>query len=115
MKIKAVVETKKGNVFEVMLPATRVVCYACDGSGTELRGGLKGAVLDEESLHDEEFMERYMGGDYDTHCSECKGANVLVVVDEDALTPKMLDRYNRHLDSESKYRAEVEAERRAGC
>jgi DnaJ-class molecular chaperone len=77
--VKATVLTKKGNYFEVMLPAKRIVCPRCDGVGTQ-------------------FSESYSRGDYDTACEECHGKNVVLVVDEDALScdgglHKMRDRY----------------------
>jgi len=115
LKLKTWVQTKKGNQFEILLPAKRVVCPACDGTGIELRGGLKGAVLGEEQLGDPDFMESYMGGDYDTACSECKGKNVVLELDWDSLTAKMQDRVNRAIDEQRAYEAERAMERRLGC
>lgn len=110
--IKAWVTSKKGNQYQILLPAKKVVCPACDGSGTELRGGLKGAVISDENLNDPDFRESYFGGDYDTQCSYCTGLNVVTVVDEDALSPKMLDRYHRACDETERCNREIEAERR---
>ncbi len=110
--LKTWVTTKKGNSFEVPLPAKRIVCWACDGNGTELRGGLKGAVISEENLADPDFCRSYFGGDYDVSCSECKGLRVLDVVDEDALTKKMAERYWRAVEDTRRSDAEHEAEQR---
>lgn len=63
----------------------RVVCPACDGKGTELKGGLKGLAFtqgdrDEMGEHDwNEFSDRMTSGCYDTACSRCKGQNVIPV------------------------------------
>lgn len=110
--LKVWVETKKGNSFECSLPAKRIVCPACDGSGTELRGGLKGAVISDENLADPDFRESYFGGEFDTQCSECQGLNVIVAVDEEQLSPKMLERYFRAIDSAVKSDREYAAEQR---
>jgi hypothetical protein len=110
--IKAWVTTKKGNRFETILPAKTVVCPDCDGTGTELRGSLKGAVISEESMADDDFRESYFGGDYDVQCSCCKGRNVIEVVDVERLTPKMADRYWLAVEEKAQHDAEVAAERR---
>lgn len=110
--IKAWVITKKGKSFEVLLPSMRAVCPGCNGDGTELRGGLKGCVISDESLSDPDFRQSYFGGDYDVACSECKGLRVVDVVDEDRLTPKMKDRYFRAVDEANQAEAECAAERR---
>jgi hypothetical protein len=118
LTIKAFVTTKKGNSFEVLLPAKRIVCWACEGAGTELRGGLKGAVISDENLADPDFRASYFGGDYDVPCSECKGRNVVDVVDEDALTKKMAERYWRAVEDKDASDRERAAEQRwfsRGC
>lgn len=112
MLLKVWVTTKKGNAFEVPLPAKRIVCPGCDGAGTELRGGLKGAVISDENLADPDFRESYFGGDYDVACSECDGKNVVLVVDEDQLTGKMADRYWRAVEDARRSDAEYAAEQR---
>lgn len=112
MSLKVWVITKKGNQFEVLLPAKRIVCPACDGAGTELRGGLKGVVISDENLADDDFREAYFGGRYDVACSECKGLNVVEVVDEDRLTKKMAERYWRAVDEDAASDREYEAEQR---
>lgn len=112
MTIKTWILTKKGNSFEVILPAKRIVCDYCNGSGTELRGGLKGCVISDESLADPDFCQSYFGGDYDVACSECKGLRVLDVVDEERLSVKMAERYWRAIDDRNASDAADAAERR---
>ena len=104
--IKAWVETKKGNQFEILLPAKRVVCPSCEGDGTELCGGLNGVAISDENLADPDFRRSYFGGDYDVACSHCGGLRVVDVVDEEQLDQKMRDRYLRAVDSA--HRADLE-------
>ncbi len=104
--------TRKGNSFEVKLPSKVIVCPDCNGSGTELCGGLKGAVISDESLEDPDFCRSYFGGDYDVACSRCNGRNVIDAVDEERLSKKMLERYYRQVESDARYEAEERAERR---
>lgn len=106
------VTTKKGNHFIIPLPAKRVVCESCDGEGTELYGGLKGCVISDENMADDDFREAYFGGHYDVQCSHCKGMRVVDVVDVDRLTPKMAERYWRAVDESFRNAAEAESERR---
>ncbi len=110
--IKAWVITRKGNSFEVALPAKRIVCDACNGEGTELRGGLKGLCISDEALEDPDFCRSYFGGDYDVPCSECKGLRVLDVVDDERLSVKMADRYWRAIQDARDSDAADAAERR---
>jgi hypothetical protein len=115
LTMKRWVMTAKGNQFQVLLPAKRIVCPDCDGTGTELCSGLKGVCLSEEHTNDPDFMESYMGGDYDVHCSSCGGSNVVLELDWDLLSEKMKARVNRQIDEESRNRAEAEGERRMGA
>lgn len=114
MNILATVLNKFGVEFELSLPAKRIVCPCCDGAGTELRGGLKGLAISDESMQDDDFRESYFGGDYDVQCSECKGENVVLVVDETKLSPRMLERYHRALQAKQDYELEKAHERRMG-
>lgn len=111
MKIKADVLTRRGTWFEVELPATRIVCPACKGDGTELYGGLKGAAFSPGEM-EPEFAEAYFGGAYDVPCSNCRGQRVIDIVDEEKLTPKMAERYWRAVEYKRDEDAADEAERR---
>jgi len=114
--IKIFVITKKGNDFQVMAPAKRVVCYCCRGKGTHVNPNVDGdGITPEEFDRDPEFLESYLSGVFDVQCEECKGERVLDVVDESKMTPKMLERYYRHLDMEAADRAMHMAEIRAGA
>lgn len=110
--IKSGVITKKGNYFVVELPARRIVCEFCDGEGTELRSSLKGCVISDENLEDEDFRRSYFGGEFDVSCSHCKGRRVLDVPDTDKMTVKMAERYWRAVDDVMRSQAENEAEQR---
>lgn len=115
LMMKTWVMTVKGNQFEILLPAKRIVCPDCDGSGTELCSGLKGAVLSDDHTSDPDFMESYMTGDYDVVCSSCKGSNVALELDWASLSEKMKVRVNLQSEQESRDRAEADGERRMGA
>lgn len=109
LSIRVWVETAKGNKFELPLPAKRVVCPRCDGSGVHDHPSFSNGV---SGLDDPDFAKEYFRGTYDVRCEECDGKNIVLVVDEDALAPKMLDRYLRAQDSKSRHEAEIASERR---
>lgn len=112
LKIKSSVLTKKGNLFEVELPAKRIVCPVCEGSGSVLAPGLRGVAFSAEEMdEDPDFREGYFRGDYDVCCDECNGDNVVVVVDLEQLSDKMAERYWRYQDQKSQDDAEAAWER----
>lgn len=112
LKITISVLTKLGNSFEIEAPAKRIVCPSCEGRGTELRASLRGVAFSAEEMdEDPEFRENYFSGRYDVLCSECQGSNVVIVVDEERLTPKMRDRYWRYLNQRAADAAEAAWER----
>lgn len=108
------VVTRKGNGFEIPLPAKRIVCPRCDGNGTHDHPAFSNGV-DSEHLEDPDFSESYFRGHYDVRCEECHGERILDVLDYDALTPKMLDRVDRAEKQAARYQAEADAERRWGA
>ena len=112
LKMEVTVLTKKGNYFDVQLPAKRVVCPHCEGTGKVLRDGLLGAVISDEFMADPDFMQRYMGGDYDVRCSKCDGTNVVLDVDEESLSPKMRERLHLYIESLWADEQEIRNERR---
>jgi hypothetical protein len=75
----------------VELPAKKAVCPKCDGHGSVLNPSIAQhayTASEFEESFDEEEREHYFrrGGMYDVTCPKCHGANVIDVVDVDALT-----------------------------
>ncbi len=71
--------TEGGCYYTIAAPAIKVICPSCDGEGTELCGGLKGAAFSPEEMNeDPDFRESYFGGDFDVQCSECKGEKIIL-------------------------------------
>ncbi len=72
------------------LPAKFIVCPMCEGHGTVLNPSMRNHCysFDEfnETFHDDEDRAAYFqrGSKYDVQCPNCKGKNVVLVVDEDA-------------------------------
>ena len=95
LSVKRWVETKKGNQFEVILPAVRIVCPTCEGKGTTVNPSIDGHGLSSEDMADDDFRESYFRGDYDIKCEECAGNKVVETVDYDSLSLKMKDRLDR--------------------
>jgi RecJ-like exonuclease len=72
------------------LPAKFEVCPCCQGHGTHLAASLGGYAYTQEEFYESfsdevdraEYFKR--GGIYDVLCEECRGRNVVLVVDEEA-------------------------------
>lgn len=103
---------------ELTVPASAVVCSTCDGHGKVVNpsidaGGIGGDDdfwLDD---YDEESGEsRYMRGDYDITCPECRG---LRVVFEPELPAAVVEVVRSWQDDENAHHRECLAERRMGC
>jgi hypothetical protein len=73
------------------------VCSHCGGRGVR---ALHGMAISGEALEDTEFMADYMGGKYDSQCTDCKGRNVVEVVDLDSLPPDAKNVYRRAVREE---------------
>lgn len=112
----------------IELPAKRIVCTECGGTGFVLAGGLRGESFTEsefyETFEDPEDRAEYFrpGGKYDTQCDLCHGKNVIVVVDEDRLTDAQnlqFEAYNEWVNENEpgdwRDDPEARAERRMGA
>lgn len=100
------------------LPWRWEICDCCDGHGktsraVECDGG--GFTASEWAEQDCDFREDYLAGVYDRPCPECRGAGKVKAVDEDRLTDEERAEYEAQADADRAYRAEIAAERRAGC
>lgn len=116
LKVKQWVITKKGNSFEVSLPAHRVVCPTCDGQGAHVNPAVDGHGLSHDDFaEDPDFAEAYFTGRYDVRCEECDGRNVIDEINWDALTEKMKDRVNRQREQETADEFGWRCERRMGA
>lgn len=101
------VVTKKGNAFEMELPAKHELCPRCEGRGSHVNPAIdENGINPQEFIDDPEFEENYFGGLYDVACYECKGLRVITVPDKSRLTEKMKDRVERHEQIEADERTE---------
>lgn len=107
--------TDEGYEDEIELPVKMEVCGECEGHGTVLCEGMRHHAYSSEEFErefsDAEDREAYFrrGGKYDVQCPECKGRNVVPVVDLDRLTEAQKPVYEliqRQWESEARYRAE---------
>lgn len=113
--INRFVTTLKGNTWRLDLPAKYIVCPRCEGAGKHVNPSIDGQGLSPEDLEDPEFAEAYFSGHYDIECEECLGNRVKLVVDEDRLHPRMVQRLRLGEEMERHYEAERRMERRMGC
>jgi len=114
MRVKKVsVELRNGHQVLVELPAKKVVCCRCDGTGSHDHGSFNGLTSDD--LADQDFSEAYLNGQYDVTCEECKGERVVLEVDRDALSEKMLKRLERAENTAYRDFQDAEGERRWGA
>lgn len=71
----------------IRVPGKAIVCTACEGTGTELYGSLKGMAFTQQDFDsDPDFAEDYFGGNYDVPCSHCQSRNIEIVPDVSACT-----------------------------
>lgn len=112
------VETDDGDLIEATLPTRWEICGCCRGEGTS--SAYLGAITESDrepggTWEDPEDFDHYMRGGYDRACDDCDGAGKVRVVDHDRLTVEQRQSYREAVEDEREYRAEVAAERRAGC
>lgn len=115
----------EGDEVVYSLPSKMEVCGRCEGHGTHLNPSIgEHAYTTEEfneAFFEEEDKAEYFrhGGRYDVTCEECKGKNVVPVVDEDQCIriglKKILALYIKQLDDDAAYERECAEERRMGC
>lgn len=108
-----VLEDEEG--VEITVPTVKIVCPRCRGTGVHDHAAFANGISSEEFDEDPDFREQYFAGRYDVTCSECGGANVIDVPDEERMSADLLERLLAHRRMEASFRAEVEAERRMGA
>lgn len=126
MKIKVTLENDFGVERIISLPAKKEVCDRCEGEGMILNPSIgehaySAEEFDEAFEPGSEEREHYFkrGGMYDVTCPECKGQNVVTVIDRDQMTKpahlKLLKRIDDAAEFLQQCDRESEMERRMGC
>jgi len=97
-----------GNIL-VEVPANRVVCGRCHGSGEVdcFKGGITSGEWSEWDIED---REAYHKGDYSIDCPECHGDKVVDVPDKDTMIKSGLKWVVDALELEWEIKAEAKAE-----
>ena len=94
----------------------KIVCPTCRGEGSHVNPAIDShGISSEEFAEDPDFEAAYFGGLYDVTCHECEGKNVVDDVDLSALTEEQLEEWREYVQGVYEWRAEIAAERRAGC
>ena len=112
-------ENDEGEEVECELPAKNEVCGRCEGTGTHVNPAIDGNGLTASDLEewDEDDIENYMTGVYDVPCEECRGRNVVLVVDRETAEvdcPDLLKRYDEIQAAAADYRREQRYAERMG-
>lgn len=122
MRISVTFTNEDGNEVTAEFPAKMEVCENCKGTGHVLCDGMRGHAYTSEEFSDfsEEEQGEYfkVGGRYDMKCPDCKGQNVIKVVDEDNLSEdekKDFAEYESSLEEKARYIAECNFEQRMGA
>jgi RecJ-like exonuclease len=122
---------------ELQLPGIKVVCERCDGEGYVLNPSIGEHAYSreefDEAFPEDEDKEQYFkrGGIYDIVCPDCKGKNVVTVIDENVMKDYPVYRLGKLRTGKSRgrimeriwaqdrendaYERECEMERRYGC
>ena len=114
-------ENEPSETSEIEFPAYNVVCWKCKGKGKHVNPAVDGNGLSREDLdEDPDFRDGYFSGSFDITCTECKGKNVLLVVDEERLNPTEKVIYDKWSDQEYDRQARESEDRHtqwmeAGC
>ena len=87
---------------ELILPAKLEVCDLCEGRGSVVDPSIDASGISQDDFdEDPDFEESYNSGSYNISCPQCRGKNVVPVVDYNALSPekkKELDDYQAQED-----------------
>ena len=79
------IETEDGDEIETDFPAKFEVCGTCEGEGTHVNPSVDShGISQEEFDEDPDFREKYMSGQYDVTCNECRGLRVVPAVNVEA-------------------------------
>lgn len=116
-EIRFDVENQKGELVELVLPATFEVCPRCRGKGTHVNPAVDGSGLSQEDFDEggPEFFEDYMSGVYDVACYECGGKRLVEAPDFSKWTDAERTLYQAHVDEEESDRRMIDMERRMGA
>ena len=119
--ITVTLEDDDGNETEHELPSKMIVCERCEGHGTHLTPSIGEHAYSQEEFYDsfdDEGREEYFrrGGIYDVTCFDCKGKNVVQVVDSELCekNEKLKPIYEQWCEQEED-RAQSDAEYESVC
>jgi len=127
--ITVTIENDDGSEAEYQLPAKNEICGRCEGYGSHLTPSIGEHAYSQEEFYDsfdDEGREEYFrrGGIYDVTCFDCKGKNVVQVIDSelceknDKLKPiyeQWCEQEEDRAQSDAEYNACCRMERLMGC
>lgn len=90
--IKVSAWSKDGSIefLDVILPAKRIACPRCEGSGRHVNPAIDGQGLSSEDFaEDTDFAESYFSGAYDVRCETCEGEKIIDDIDETACKKRL--------------------------
>jgi RecJ-like exonuclease len=123
-EIEVTLYNEDGDEEVVSFPAKMEVCDMCEGFGSHLNPSIGEHAYSAEEFcedFDEEEREEYFrhGGRFDVTCEECKGKNVVKVIDREACKlgdlAEKLALYDKDCEERAAFAREQAAERRMGA
>lgn len=101
---------------ELELPTCWEICYECDGEGKHSHAiDGNGITSSEWAEWDDEDRETYFRGGYDTTCEVCRGSGKIEIVDEERLSPEVLEYWHEYQRDLAEAEACERMERRMGA
>jgi len=127
MKVEKIWENDQGEEITYSFPTKNEVCPRCEGHGYHLTPSIGEYAYSMEEFYqefDEEGREQYFsrGGIYDIVCFDCKGKNVIAVIDTknlnnvDNIKYQEYIKWQKEIDkADREYQAICRMERMMGC
>jgi len=105
-------------LIETALPWVWEICGGCNGNGKHDHPAFGNGITADEwngPDWDDDSRQTYRSGGYDVSCGECDGTGKVMVVDEDACDPDLLDAYRDDREAAAECDAESRMERMMGA
>ena len=98
------------------LPTCWAICGSCTGDGTMVNPSIDAGGLSDDLRDDPDFMQDYMGGQFDVACNECGGSGKVREIDRDrADFAEQIAEYDQEVEDHYASEAESRAERMMGA
>lgn len=98
---------------ELKLPARLEVCDLCEGSGSVVDPNIDAGGLSRDDFdEDPGFEEDYHSGRFNITCPQCRGKNVVPVIDYERLSVEQKKEFDEYQDDLEEAARDAEADRK---